>query len=139
MKYLITFFICIVFLTFTSCKKDRLDGESIKIIGNWEWVESPVSGSNPSTSEYNLTLKFEAKGKYEIEKNGNKIESGRTIINNEKGNTYCVIELKRNSLFKKSEIFGYDNLAIWMIGNDTMEVTSAEYFDLANYIFVRKN
>ena len=93
-----TLLVSIAFLMiFSSCKKDRLNGEKEIFVGEWEWVysieERPGGGFNatsyrkitPDTEKNNYSMTFLKRGKVIFYKNGEEVERKRLGIAKSRG------------------------------------------------------
>jgi hypothetical protein len=114
--------ICICILTFTGCKKDKLQDEYSALTGEWEWLEDYSYLSQIPTSEsYTKTIDLKENGTYKISIDGKIIEKGRIIIR-DMGNATAynfLLEFKRNAILTtKQEFIGL--CGILFIGTDTM-------------------
>lgn len=134
----------LVFSTFlflmTSCKKDKLTGEAKTLSGTWTWVKTSgeFSTLTPDNTGTTKTLEFIDKGKYEIKKDGKRLESGR-ITYDESSNSfgnYFKLEFIRNTVFSKKREFPGESL-LRIFGNDSLHITE-NAFDAPNHIYVRQ-
>ena len=88
MKYNALLIVLIILILLTGCKKTKLEGELNLLEGKWGWIKSESfcdGGTNictydPSSEGIEIDYIFEEKGKYQLVKNGKKIESGRLQI-----------------------------------------------------------
>lgn len=81
---LLLFIALVSVLLFTACKKEKLTGENEKLIGNWTSImthgETGGCGTfieHPENPNFELIL--EAKGKYKLFQEGERIEKGKLI------------------------------------------------------------
>ncbi|HAD33629.1 MAG TPA: hypothetical protein DCF44_03900 [Chitinophagaceae bacterium] len=130
------------FLLMTSCKKDKLTGDSKTLSGTWQWVKTSgeFSTLTPDNTGTTKTLEFIDKGKYEIKKDGKRLEDGRITYSegsNSFGN-YIKLKFLRNNLFsKKSEFPGQSLLQI--IHTDTLYIgENIEWTHQPYHLYVRQ-
>lgn len=124
------FLIFILLSTLTACQKDKLEGDSSVLVGEWEWIYSEKY--NYQNGDYIGTdtiyantfpdvygLQFEAKGYL------------RTTINYKKDQKYRIVFKTKNADFILIDLNNNENngLVIDLIG-DTMR-TSSLHFPLA--------
>ncbi|NQY11395.1 MAG: hypothetical protein HRT71_18005 [Flavobacteriales bacterium] len=110
-----------------SCKKEELTGDLDVLIGVWDLNYY---------SEGTKTIEFIEKGKYKIELDGKKIESGRVIEIVSIENPIIQLEIDKN--IGRYSDFGYNQLTIVFSGDDTLRISSTIYTDRETFQFIRK-
>ena len=126
----------------TSCKKDKLNGDAKNLSGTWKWIKtsgefSTLTSENTGTTK---TLEFIDKGKYEIKKDGKRLEGGR-IEYSESSNSYgkCfMLAFLRNTLFSKKREFPGKSLS-QIINYDTLLINeNVEWTDQPSHLYVKQ-
>ncbi|MCH8903264.1 MAG: hypothetical protein IIA45_05055 [Bacteroidetes bacterium] len=122
-----------------SCKKDRLDGAYNRLVGEWEWLWTAggvtSSFDTPDSAGFTITLIFEERGIYKIDKNNERLERGRlNIVNSEPYSLIdFVIELK-----PQSEYFFMSQQQVYFWSDDSLVLRDDLCADCFSRGFVRK-
>jgi hypothetical protein len=91
MKTKLTYlFLCVLAVTFMTCKKTKLNGDFSKLVGTWHWYAGWSDGGSTD-----LKLDLKEKGKYKLYKGNDKIEHGRLLKNEN------FLEFKSDDIFDK--------------------------------------
>ena len=132
----------LILFVLTNCKKDKLTGDAKGLSGKWTWVktdggEFPIL-LTPASTGTKKTLEFKNKGKYEIEKDGKRLEAGRISYSEETNWTgnYFKVAFLRNTLFSKDREFPQESL-LRIFGNDSLYITQNAN-DVPYHIYVRQ-
>jgi hypothetical protein len=138
------YILAVVISISTGCKKDKLSGDAISLVGHWTWFETSgeFTRLTPDNTSSKKTIQFKEKGKYEIEVDGKKKESGRITYEIPPGTStqkHIKIKFLRNDLFsKKQEFIG--NCVIWFSGSDTITISeNVDWTHQDSHKFVRQN
>ena len=123
MKYLFTI---VLLFSFSSCQKDRLEGESNKLVGTWKWIYSvehrdtgsSVTSLSVSASNYqdDYFIDFEQKGKAIFKQSENVVGDYRIIFdfiaefNSTKYDTWFTMHLNNDPDLPFSGWFNSDTL-----------------------------
>jgi len=130
------------FLLLTGCKKDKLTGDAKTLSGTWQWVKTSgeFTTLTPDNTGSAKTLEFIDRGKYEIKKDGKRLEGGRITYSegsNSFGN-YIKLEFLRNTLFSKKREFPGKSL-LQIIHSDTLYIgENIEWTDQPYHLYVRQ-
>ena len=117
-------------LMLVACKKDKLEGDSSILIGEWEWTYSdyffsqcdpPASFKtiDPDSEEVNYSMKFHEKGIVEFYRDGNLIDKHRVVVEQfEIG--FCFADTKFDfTIYPDND---KDNYISGCIGNDKVVI-----------------
>ena len=140
----IIFFIYIILLLFTSCRKDiSLPNQELeKLFGTWEWISSSGGFAGITTSHDSVgntkTIEFTKKGIYKSYKNGDLIEKrkftikkGSSIYTSDDANLIIYKEnLNKNKNHNPNEMIRY-------LENDTL-ILYEECYDCYSNLYIRK-
>jgi hypothetical protein len=135
------FVLTTIILVFNSCKKDKLTGDAMDLIGEWNWISSKGEEyDTPDSCNCSKTLSIREQGKYILVGRVKRKEGGRITFQNEVdtlGKNYFKVKFLRNALYAKSEFIGECALSLSHI--DTLIITeNIPMTDQPTHIYIRE-
>lgn len=149
MKILFKLSIVIIVFSFISCKKEKLEGDTTILKGEWEWTHTQevqqycevealwmFSTLDTATASSTYSIKFEEEGKMTFYHNGGKINSNRIVFNTAATETYTSGPYDYKFTiwpnYKASDIMevfvGPDSMRLYEFPKDS-EYNCTEYFN----------
>lgn len=116
--------LCFLLFALASCKKTKLEGDYLLLVGTWTWTSGIDDNGNKQ-----LRIVFKEKGNYKLIDNNKTLDRGRLVYTN------GYLKLISDKLFEKNT---YDGRSISKFNTDTLIITKVGMTDQPVSIYIKK-